>query len=320
MGDVIHNLPVISDIRRRFPDAVIDWVVEESFMEIPRLHPGVRHVIPMAWRRWRKSLFDSTIRQQIAEFRRELKAETYDVVLDTQGLLKSAAIGLMAHGEHRGYNLQSAREPLAACFYQRRFAVSKQMHAVERNRALAAKALGYELDALPLDYGIAAPMTSTFLIPEKPYAVLLHATSRDDKLWPEKDWIELGKRLAKQGLHCQLPWGNDKEKIRSERLAGAIPQSQIPERLRLTDAAVLLANATVVVGVDTGLTHLAAALGVNVVALYVATAPGLTGVYGERNAINLGSTGERPALEVVWEKVFSFIAPKGVTSIDGNRY
>jgi len=309
MGDVIHNLPVATDIRRQFPDAIIDWVVEESFAQVPVLHPGVRNVIPVALRRWRKSLTSPAIRQELSAFRSRLRMETYDVILDTQGLVKSALIASLARGDRRGYGWNSAREPIASCFYQHRFSVEKTLHAVERNRLLAAKALNYDLESLALDYGVKAPAERPDWLPDTPYAVLLHATSRDDKLWLENNWITLGHKMVAAGLRCITPWGNEKEKARSERLAQEIPQAIVPNSMTLNQAATMLANANVVVGVDTGLTHFAAALGTNVIALYTATSPGLTGVYGDKNAINLGGAGTPPTVDDVWHHAFTLINP-----------
>ena len=301
MGDVIHNLPVVTDIRWQFPDAVIDWVVEESFVQIPLLHAGVRKVIPVALRRWRKSLTHSSTRLEMAAFNAALKSENYDVVLDTQGLVKSAVITRLARGRRLGYDWNSAREPLASLFYQQGFSVDKTLHAVARNRLLASAALGNAPSPSAPDYGIAAPADLPASFTQSPYAVLLHGTSREDKLWPEDRWIVLGRQLVEAGLTCLLPWGSDAEKNRSLRLASAIPGATVPSALTLKEAASMLAGAAVVVGVDTGLTHLAAALGTPVVALYVATSPGLTGVYAGHRAINLGDAGKPPTASEVWQ-------------------
>ncbi|MBA2690830.1 MAG: lipopolysaccharide heptosyltransferase I [Burkholderiales bacterium] len=300
MGDVIHNLPTITDIQRNIPDVTIDWVVEEAFSPIAALHPAVGKIIPVAVRRWRSSFVHAATVKQMRSFRGALRAETYDVVLDTQGLIKSAAIALLAQGERRGYDWASAREPLASWFYHRRYAIDRRLHAVERNRLLTARALGYEIQHGEADYGIAAPAEPLHGLTEKPYAVLLHATSRQDKLWPDGDWIALGKRLREAGIHCLLPWGTTQEKARSERLAQALPGAQVPTALTLGDAACLLAHAAMVVGVDTGLTHLAAALNANVVAIYVATAPELTGLYAGKHAVNLGTAHKPPSVIEVW--------------------
>ncbi len=190
LGDVIHNLPVLTDIRRRWPDATVDWCVEENFAAIPRLHPGLHRVLPVAVRRWRKHLLQAGTWREIAAFRAVARATAYDLVLDTQGLVKSALLARQAAGPRVGYDAGSAREPLAARSYDRCFAVSRELHAVVRNRQLAAQALGYVLDDA-LDYGIAAPPLAADWLPASPYAVLLTATSRDDKLWPESHWIAL---------------------------------------------------------------------------------------------------------------------------------
>lgn len=296
MGDVLHNLPVVTDICRQIPGAQIDWVVEESFASLPALHPGVKQVITVAIRRWRRSWWKS--RPEMTEVCSALSARHYDLVLDTQGLLKSALITRCAGAPKCGLDWSSAREPLASLFYDRRFFVAKGQHAVERNRQLAAQALGFPLDR-QADYGIRAPELALAWAPPAPYAVLLHATSRDDKLWPEPNWIDLGRQLHLAGMRAVLPWGNETEKARGERLCAAIPGAVCAPRLNLMEAAALLGRAAAAIGVDTGLSHLAAALGIPTVGIYTSTDPGLTGLYGGERTVNLGGVRLTPSVDEV---------------------
>jgi len=301
LGDVLHNLPVVSDIVRRYPGAQIDWLVEESFAALPRLHPAVRNVIPVAVRRWRGRLLNIEVWREIAAFRSTLTAQRYDVAIDTQGLLKSALLMRGAQGLRCGFDRDSAREPLAASLYQRTFPVATGQHAVERNRQLAAQALGYTLEE-HADYGILPPaIAHPAWLAEGPYAVLLHATSRDDKLWNEANWVALGRYLHGKNIRCVLPWGSAMEQVRSLRLAEAIPDAVAPPRLNLNEAAALLGGAQAVIGVDTGLAHLAAALGVPTVGIYTTTDPALTGLYAGRCAVNLGNIGRAPDVTAVIE-------------------
>ena len=291
LGDVIHNLPVVTDLRSHFPDASVDWVVEDGFADICRLHPGVRRVIPVALRHWRKSLFATATWGEIGAFRAALKEESYDLVIDTQSLLKSALITRMARGKRCGYTANAAREPLAARFYDACFDVAKELHAVQRNRQLAALAAGYAAAPAP-DYGIAVPPAPTFL----QSALLLTATSRDDKLWPEERWIELGRSLHAHGLTSLLPAGSATERERAARVALAIPGATVLPPMGLAELAAQLAAARIVIGVDTGLVHLAAALGRPVLALFSASDPALTGVLASTPAINLGRRGLPPSV------------------------
>lgn len=296
LGDVVHNLPVASDIHRVFPDARIDWVVEENFAEIPRLHPAVADVIPVAVRRWRKSPWSPATWREITAYRRAVTADFHDAVVDTQGLLKSALLARWAKARLCGHAADSAREPLAARFYQRRYSVDKRLHAVTRNRLLAAMALGYSLDALPLDYGIAAPPLAAPWLPAGRYAVLLTATSRSDKEWPEAAWRALGAALIDAGLSCVLPGGTPAERTRAARLAAMLGREAVAApAMNLAELSRLLAGTALVVGVDTGLVHLAAALGRPTIALYCASAPALTGVLAGADAVNLGDKGRPPA-------------------------
>jgi len=299
LGDVVHNLPVVSDIRSRFPRARIDWVVEEAYRDIVGMHPGVHRAIPVALRRWRGNMLMPTHWREFGQFRRALSGVRYDCVIDTQGLVKSALLAQAASGTRHGYAGSSAREPLAAKFYDVTHVVPRDLHAVARNRRLAAMALDYELPAA-LDYGIVVPPGAGPTEPH-PYCVLVHATSRADKLWPEPAWEQLGDELARQGYAAILPWGDAAERARSERIAHALPQAVVPPALGMLGVAALLAEAHAVIGVDTGLTHLAAALGRPVVALYCGTRPGLTGVYVGQGAQvrNLGGTQAVPEVDEV---------------------
>jgi heptosyltransferase-1 len=300
LGDVVHNLPVASDIRARYPNAQIDWAVEEGFADIPRLHPAVNAVIPVTLRRWRREIFSGRTWAALAELRTRLRAGAYDEVIDTQGLFKSALVTWVAPGRRSGLDLRSSREPLRP-FYSRTYTIPWGQHAVERNRQLAAKALGYALEPR-VDYGIRPPQQptasaawATSLAPGE-YAVLLHATSARAKLWPEHQWVKLGDHLRHRGLRCVLPWGTPAEQARSESIANLLRDAIVPPRLAIRDAAWLLGHARVVFGVDTGLSHLAAALGTPTVGIYCATDPAATGLYGAARARNVGTIGHSPAV------------------------
>jgi heptosyltransferase-1 len=302
LGDVVHNLPVASDIRQHFPDAHIEWAVEESFAEIPRLHPAVAAAVAVAPRRWRRSLLGSATRSEIVALRVRLTHAAYDYVIDTQGLLKSALITRLAPGRRIGLDWTSSREPLRL-FYHRTYRVPWGQHAVQRNRQLAGLALGYTPDRSP-DNGIRAPALSASPAWAAPlrgraYAVLLHATSAADKLWPERQWVELGDHLQHCGLVSVLPWGSEPERLRSEHIASLLKLAHVPPRLELTQIAWLLGNAHAVFGVDTGLSHLAAALGTPTIGIYCATDPAATGLYGSARARNVGTAGAPPSLAAV---------------------
>lgn len=297
LGDVIHNLPVVSDIVAALPGAQIDWIVEESLVALPRLHAAIGRVIPVAIRRWRTRLFSPRTWREASAFRREVRARTYDSTVDTQALFKSAIITRMSRGKGYGLGWRASREPLFP-FYHRTFHVSRSLHAVERNRVLAARALGYTLPAR-VDYAISALPGAWPWLPQGPYAVLVHATSADNKLWPEADWIALAHGLRAQGVHSVLPWGDAAEHARSQRLAAAIPGAVTPPRLTLDAVASLLAGARCVAGVDTGLTHLAGALGVPTVGIYTRTDPSATGLYGCARAANVGGCGTTPDVAAV---------------------
>ncbi len=295
LGDVIHHLPAVTDARRALPGAQISWVVEEAFAPLARLHPGVDDIIPVASRRWRKALWSAQTWGEIRQSYAALRLHRYDVVIDTQGLLRTGLIARAAHGERHGYDRASIREPLAAWFYDVRHAVSRDLHAVERNRRLTALALGYEISGAP-DYNLSRARLSA---PAKPYVVFLHATAQVKKEWPVEHWIALGRSLAQGDVSIVLPWGTETERKRSETIAAAVPNARVPAREPLDQVARLIAGARCVVGVDTGLLHLAAALTVPLVAIFAGSQPRLTGPIGAGPITVLGADGAPPGMEEV---------------------
>ena len=297
LGDVVHNCPAVSDVARQVPDARIDWVVEEAYAEIAALHPQVRRVIPVAMRRWRGALLSRATWMEIAGFRNALRAERYDAVIDSQGLIKSALVAAFARGRKHGLDRTRVREPFAARFYDVAHAVPTDLHAVERNRRLAAAALGYSAGG-DCDYGLHVAGDAPIRI-ASPYALLLTMTSREDKLWPEEHWRALGAWLEQRGILCLLPWGSEEERRRCARISAAIPGSVVPPRMALADIARLARAARCAIGVDTGLAHLAAAVQIPAVGLYCGSDPALTGLYGNGRVRNLGQVGAGPKVDEV---------------------
>ena len=301
LGDVIHNLPVVSDIHANIPDARIDWVCEAPYAKLVELHSDVQHVFPVNLRGLKKKLFSPDAWREFLTNKRAIGSGNYEFIIDTQGLVKSAWISAFAQGPRYGFDQDSVREPLASKFYDYTFSVSRSQHAVERNRQLVARSLGYVL-APTVDYGLRPGNNQLDWPQPAPIsrdAVFLHATSRADKCWPESDWAALGNALAARGLRIVLPWGTNAEKDTSARLAALIPQSVVAPPLQLVAAAQLLANAALVVGVDTGLTHLAVATGAPTIGIYTVTDPARTGLFGGRRIVNVGGRGVIPDVSAV---------------------
>jgi heptosyltransferase-1 len=298
LGDVIHCLPAVSDMARQVENLELDWVIEHDLADVARLHPAARRIIPVRQRRWRRHPFAADTWGDFAAFRRAIRERPYDRVVDAQGLMRTALLARLAPGPHCGYDHRSVREPLASFFYDRRFPVSVTIHAAERMRRLTAQALGYRLP-VELDYGLAvssAPGASD----AQPYLVALHATARPDKAWAEASWVELTRRATSTGLRVVLPWGGEAERAASARIAAA--GGTVPERLGFAELAAMFAGAAAVVGVDTGLTHLASAVGAPVVAVYAASWADFNGVIGPGYIANLGGPGAPPSIDEVWAR------------------
>ncbi len=281
LGDVVHALPAVHDACRA--GAQIDWVVEEAFADIPRLHPLVGEVIPIAWRRWRKNLRAS--REELHGFLGQLREKRYDLILDSQGLIKSAVVTLLARGRRCGFNFTSAREPWAAFAYGRRVPVGRRAHAVDRQRRLFAEALGYRFDADDLATGLehlAAPQRQV---------MLLHGTTWASKHWPDAMWLALTRLVLADGYEPVVTWGNDVERARADKLVDA--GARMVPRTTLANLVKELGRSAAVIGVDSGISHLSALLGTPTTGLYGSTDPVLTGCRGKR-ALTL--QGEAPCV------------------------
>ncbi|MCP3654702.1 lipopolysaccharide heptosyltransferase I [Herbaspirillum sp.] len=315
LGDVVHNMPMVADIHRHFPAAQIDWVVEEGYTSLVGLNPHVRKIIPIALRRWRKTLFSAATRAEIGAFRRELQAERYDLVFDTQGLLKTSVVMRMARLAPQGRRIGLANategsgyEPISRIFHDQSIPVGLRTHAVTRARLVAAAALGYQLEGQP-DFALRPPEPARWAwMPEQPYVVFFHGTARAAKQWPQAQWIKLGQALAERGLQILLPWGSAREQEAARQLAAGIPGATVLPALPMMQAVALVQQARLVVGLDTGLTHIAAAYGKPTIELYCDSPRWKTEGNWSPAIINLGDLGAPPSEEDVLKAALGLLA------------
>jgi heptosyltransferase-1 len=298
LGDVIHHLPAVTDAAAHHPGAHIAWAIEEAYVDVARLHPAVTQTIAVGLRGLRRRPLSGAGWRRLIAARRELRHGRWDYVIDTQGLLKSAWIARAARAPVFGLDARSARESFASRFYDVKLAVPRGLHAVERNRRLVGAALGYRPRG-EARYGIVPPADPPPWAPRNRYLVMLHAASRAPKRWPDDHWVALARSLASQGYATVWPGGSEAERAHAARLARDVDGALCAPAMDLATAAALIAHADGAVGVDTGLTHLAVATGVPTVGIYCATSPGLTGLHGGANAVNVGDAGRVPGVAEV---------------------
>ena len=318
LGDVLHNLPIVWDLRARLPDAQIDWVVEEGYVHLlaPLLskdgYKGIDRIIPFSLRRWKKNLLKLSTWQEFFAFKKQLQMTAYDVIIETQGLLKSAIVcslakktsntviaGLANATEFSGY------EPIARSFYSQSVTVPTQSHAVDRSRWVMCSALDWPLidrsnapQFYPAQYIQSLPSPTQTLTQQlvAPYVLCFHSTAREAKRWPNHHWIVLGEELAARGYQVVLPWGNLAERVISEEIASQIPNALVPPAFSIEDAFAVIANAALTVGVDTGLTHLAAVLNKPTVEIYCDSPLWKTEGYWSNNIRNVGDMQKPPTV------------------------
>ncbi|MEO5845181.1 MAG: lipopolysaccharide heptosyltransferase I [Caldimonas sp.] len=307
LGDIVHAAPSLADIRRALPGAVVDWVVEEAFVPLVEGLAGVERVVPIALRRWRSRIFRSW--GDVAAFRRVLREQRYDAVIDLQGLVKSAVVARWAQlapgGARHGLANRTdgaAYEPLARLAYAHRVAMPARIHVVDRSRRLAAEALGYVVDGpprvqwrLPTDAAVDSSWGNGRSV------LLVHGSAKPVKLVPTGFWIDLGKALAAEGCAVLLAWGTPVERERAIEIAAGIgAAASVPERLTLGPLLAAIARLRGCIGLDTGLTHIAATLGLPTVQVFIEQKAWRAGIYWQPQTVVLqADDGALPAVAQV---------------------
>lgn len=312
-------MPMVADILRHYPNATIDWVVEEAYTSLVRLNPAVRNVIPFALRRWRKSLFATKTRAEMREFYQALRRESYDIVFDTQGLLKTGVVMRLARLASGGKRVGLANategsgyEGISRIFHDASVPVGKHTHAVLRARLVAAAAFGYAVEE-PADFNLhiadTSPAARPAWLPTTPYAAFFHGTARAAKQWAPSQWVQIAHGLAARGMPVLLPWGSEEEKYAAQQLAAQMTNAQVLPKLSMMEAVTLAQRAALVIGVDTGLTHIAAAFRRPTIELYCDSPRWKTQGDWSPNIINLGDLGMPPSVADVESAVAALLAP-----------
>jgi heptosyltransferase-1 len=301
LGDVVHALPVVADIRAAHPEATIDWVVEPAFAPLLRRVRDIADVIELPLRRWtRTGWFARATWAEARAFVRRLRRECYDAVIDLQGLTKSAIVARLARGPSYGLANRTegaSHESPARWLVTHAIRVEPKSHALDRSRELVARALGIAADAAP-SFGLASAVAS----PTR-RVVFIHGTSRADKLWPEDHWIDLGRRVAAAGGTIALPQSDVDEGARAMRIASAIgPAAEVWPAMDLDALIDRMAATAGAIGVDSGPSHIAVALDLPHVQIYNHPTSWRTGPqarHGHRHQVSIEAA-PTPTVDAVW--------------------
>ena len=289
MGDLMHAFPALTDVATHNPTVQFDWVVDESFAEVPRWHPAVKQVITTAHRRWRKNILSSIVTGEFSQFYRQLNASDYDVIIDMQSNLKSACVSWLRRGDVYGYDRHTCREKPAHWAYKKHYHVSLRQHAIERQRELFSRIFGYDKPISASDYGVNLRMCTLpnevkvdnvpIQLPKK-YVVFVHNASWPTKLWSIEYWRALTQQVVQKGYSVLLPCGNKQEYERAKTIALNNSQAIALPRLSLNTMAAIMKNAQAAVCSDTGLAHMAAVTATPAITLYAVTDTVLIGTVG----------------------------------------
>jgi heptosyltransferase-1 len=290
MGDLVQTLPALTDASKAIPGIKFDWAVDDAFVQVPSWHRNVENVFSTSFRSWGKNLPRAT--PEIGSFLAKLQSHTYDTIVDVQGEWKSGAVARLAKGSRKGYDAQSVHEWGAHLLYQQRFRVAKGQHSIQRMRRLLSQALDYTFDEEEVDYGIdPLKVTEYSFEPDRAYAVLIHSTSWESKNWPEGHWTDLRRLITESNYHVVLPWGTEAERERAMRIADSDPEATVLPKLSIAEKASIISRASFTVGLDTGLSHIAAAFNIPSLTIYGATDPLLVGATG-KHQMHLASSFE----------------------------
>lgn len=306
LGDVVHTLPAAMDLASQFPQARLDWVVEPAFAPLVRECPVIDGVIEMDLRRWRRQPWSADTRAAWRVFRQALRAQAYDWIIDLQGLTKSALVSRLARRTPQGLRVAmahrtdgSAYEAPTRWVADRCISVPAHIHAVDRAREVCARAMGY---AVPERFqpGLVRPRVAAPGDSSQGDVLCVHGTSRNDKLWPETHWVELGQRLLAHGWTPAFAHGNDHELARARRLSAALPGARIWPRWPLDQLSGHMAETAGVIGVDSGPSHIAVALGLPHVQIYNFDTAWRTGPQHRRDQISVYAQ-PTPGVDQVWQ-------------------
>ena len=337
LGDVVHAMPAVQDLRAAYPDARIDWVVESAFVPLVSRCEGVGRVIACDLRRWRKSPLSSSTRREWDVFKAALRQVRYDFVIDLQGLTKSALVAWLAHLTPHGRRIAMANQTEGSGYEAPTrwvadavIRLEPHVHAVQRSRLLCAAALGYAVQGPPefglrpaardVSRAVALPVQPSLggnpFVPRKPVVALVHGTSRADKQWPVSSWVALGQRLNHSGFAVALAHGSAAELATSQAIAAALDDAWVWPLMKLDALVDTMAACAGVVGVDSGLSHIAVALGLPHVQIYNfdtawRTGPGLNALGDPATAAKQVSVfaAPQPELNAVWQAWESLETP-----------
>jgi len=310
LGDVVHAMAAVQDVRRALPDAQIDWVVERAFVPLVQRCQGVRNTIACDLRRWRKQLFSSRTRGEWAAFKAELQQQPYDFVLDLQGLTKSGWLAWLARKTPTGVHVSlgnrtdgSSFEAPARWLADRAIVLAPHVHAVQRSRQLCAAALGYAVLG-EARFGLQAhaaspPGAPAGAVAGRPLVVLVHGTSRRDKEWPLASWVALGQHLNQAGYGVVLAHGSAREQALSSAIAAQLSHAWVWPVMALDALVDALATTAGVIGVDSGLSHIAVALDLPHVQIYNFDTAWRTGVANAHQQCVFATP--CPSVDSVWQ-------------------
>ncbi len=303
LGDIIQAQPIVADLHKAFPGVEIDWAADELFADVARWNSGIRRVHSAPLKQFKKARSMDGLRAITGSIS-ALRQDRYDAICDIQGVYKSAIIARIARSRLRfGYLNKDLGERGAAFAYSRRFEPRPQGTTVHSMRVTVARALGYTFDETP-DFGLQIPGADALALPDdRPFAILFHGTSKDDKKWPNEGWIASARHLLLRGLNVMLPWGSEKEHQAAQAIATQVPGVTVLPRLSVLEIARYTARAALVLGTDTGFTHLAYALERPTVLILTATTRDTIGIAHPERAITVGDAGQSPSTRAVFDAI-----------------
>ena len=268
MGDIVHAMVALQFIKKKYPNIQLDWVVEKAFIGVLQDNPHIDNILPVELKAIKKNKL--AIFKEIKRVKKYAKAN-YDLVIDAQGLLKSAIVAKLLGKKAAGFNRNSIREKVASWFYNIGVDIDYAANTIDRNAKVLGEPLGVEitpqmiLNKEPFLFFKESEIYKSYLSSDKKNIIFVIGSTWESRNYPKEKFAALADILQENVL---IVWGDKQEREKAEWIAQNSSFAFVMPKLNLNELKALIASADLVIGNDTGPTHMAWGLNIPSITLF----------------------------------------------------